>query len=131
MMADKKIIAAGIVFAGLAVAVGAFGAHGLKHLLPADQLMVFDTAVKYQFYHALALICTGLLIKNYNNKKLYLAGNFFTAGIILFSGSLYILSTSSLFNIQVNWIGFITPMGGLLIITGWILLLIGILRSSP
>jgi uncharacterized membrane protein YgdD (TMEM256/DUF423 family) len=131
MTNEKKIIATGAVFGGLAIAAGAFGAHGLKQLLPADQLQVFDTAVRYQFYHGLALITTGLLIRNFNNKNLARAGNCFIAGTILFSGSLYILSTSALLNIQMNWIGIITPIGGLLMITGWILLLIGILRSSP
>jgi uncharacterized membrane protein YgdD (TMEM256/DUF423 family) len=72
-----------------------------------------------------------LLIKNFNNKNLARAGYCFIGGTILFSGSLYFLSTSSLLNLQVNWIGIITPIGGLLMITGWILLLIGILRSSP
>jgi uncharacterized membrane protein YgdD (TMEM256/DUF423 family) len=131
MTNEKKIIATGAVFGGLAVVTGAFGAHGLKNLLPADQLQVYDTAVRYQFYHGLALILTGLLIKNFNNKNLTRAGYSFIGGTILFSGSLYVLSTSSLLNLQLNWIGIITPIGGLLMITGWILLLIGILRSSP
>ncbi len=131
MTNEKKIIATGTVFGGLAVVAGAFGAHGLKNLLPAGQLQVYDTAVRYQFYHGLALILTGLLIKNFNNKNFVRAGNCFIAGTILFSGSLYILSASGLLNLQMNRIGIITPIGGLLMITGWILLLFGILRSSP
>jgi uncharacterized membrane protein YgdD (TMEM256/DUF423 family) len=131
MTIEKKLIATGVVFGGLAVVAGAFGAHGLKSLLPADQLQAYDTAVRYQFYHGLALISTGLLIKNFNSKNFSRAGICFITGTILFSGSLYVLSTYALLNLQLNWIGIITPIGGLLMITGWILLLIGILRSSP
>lgn len=128
---DKKMITIGAIFGGVAVIAGAFGAHGLKGLLTPDKLQVYDTAVKYQFYHTLALILTGLLIHSFTNKNLVRAGYCFIAGIILFSGSLYILSTSSLFNAQINWVGIITPFGGLLMITGWLLLLLGILRTSP
>jgi len=131
MTTEKRLITTGIILGGLAVAAGAFGAHGLKNLLPANQIQVFDTAVRYQFYHALALVSTGLISHNFNNKNIVRAGNCFIGGIILFSGSLYLLSTSSLLSINTSLIGPITPLGGLLMITGWILLLVGILRSNP
>lgn len=131
MTADRKLIAAGAALGALSVIAGAFGAHSLKNLLPTDQMQVYDTAVKYQVYHSIALVGAGLLYKNYNNRNFIRGGVCFVIGIALFSGSLYILSTSSLYNLQANWIGIITPLGGLLMITGWLLLLIGILRTSP
>ncbi len=115
---NKIFLTAGALFAAVAVICGAFGAHFLKTKLSAEGLQTFETAVRYQFYHAFALLVTGILYKEFSNKLLKWAGNLFIAGIILFSGSLYILCGVQ----SLKWIGAITPFGGLCFITGWILL---------
>lgn len=98
----------------LAVILGAFGAHALKSTLSADTLLVWETAVKYQFYHALALILVALLQQHLSSKWLCFAGGFFSVGIVLFSGSLYALCL-----LGTKFIGIITPIGGLSFIFGW------------
>ncbi|WP_462222799.1 DUF423 domain-containing protein [Ferruginibacter sp.] len=115
---NKSFLTAGALFAAVAVICGAFGAHFLKTKLSAEGLQTFETAVRYQFYHAFALLVTGILYKEFSNKLLKWAGNLFIAGIILFSGSLYILCGVQ----SLKWVGAITPFGGLCFITGWILL---------
>lgn len=122
---QKRFISTGSVTGLLAVALGAFGAHALKEKLAAEQLAIFETAVKYQFYHALALLLTGLLPDNYSNSQIKTIGNLFTAGIILFSGSLYILVFSYLFSESPwKWLGAVTPFGGLCLMAGWLSLFI-------
>ena len=102
----------------LAVGLGAFAAHGLKARLPEDLLAIFQTGVQYQMYHALALFGVGLLCLHYQESALLKASGWaFLAGIIIFSGSLYILSLSG-----VRWLGAITPIGGVAFLTGWLLL---------
>jgi uncharacterized membrane protein YgdD (TMEM256/DUF423 family) len=121
-MAEKFIRIAAMVGA-LAVAIGAFGAHGLKPLLNEYQISIFEKGVQYQFYHAFALLAVGLLVgKNPNNKWLPRAGWFFLAGIIGFSGSLYLLACRDLLPFNVYWAGPVTPIGGLFFLSGWILL---------
>lgn len=115
---NKNFLTAGALFAAVAVICGAFGAHFLKTKLSAEGLQTFETAVRYQFYHVFALLVTGILYKEFSNKLLKWAGNLFIAGIILFSGSLYILCGVQ----SLKWVGAITPFGGLCFITGWILL---------
>lgn len=115
----------------LAVAMGAFGAHGLKPHLSAEQLDVWETGVRYQMYHALALFAvTGLLIRAAH--PLYgAAGIAFICGTILFSGSLYLLATRNLLGISGwQWLGPVTPLGGLAFVVGWLLLGIAVLRSD-
>jgi uncharacterized membrane protein YgdD (TMEM256/DUF423 family) len=124
----KSIQIRGIIFAGIAVVLGAFGAHALKALLPVDRLQVFEIGVRYQFMHALALIVLSLSMANAKKQEhttiainwMKRAATTFTIGIILFSGSLYLLSTNSILPISVgNWMGPITPIGGLFFISGW------------
>ena len=124
----KSIQIRGIIFAGLAVVFGAFGAHALKNVLPVDRLQTFETGVRYQFMHALALIVLSISIANAKKyehtitatKWMLRASTAITIGIILFSGSLYLLSTQSILPFSFgNWIGPITPIGGLFFITGW------------
>ena len=99
----------------LAVALGAFGAHGLKDRLPADLLAVWQTAVQYQFWHTLALFGVGiLLVQGFQARALTVSGWLFIAGIALFSGSLYVLCLSG-----VRWLGAITPIGGTLWLLAW------------
>lgn len=121
----KIFLILGGSFAGLAVALGAFGAHALKSVLEVTNRMeTFETGVKYQFYHALALLVLGLLMQKFDHRMFTWAGYSFVAGIILFSGSLYILSLSGV----TKW-GAVTPLGGIAFIIGWITLIIGITKS--
>lgn len=121
----KIFLILGGSFAGLAVALGAFGAHALKSVLEAtNRMATFETGVKYQFYHALALLVLGLLMQKFDHRMFTWAGYSFVAGIILFSGSLYILSLSGV----AKW-GAVTPLGGIAFIIGWITLIIGITKS--
>ncbi|MDE3036423.1 MAG: DUF423 domain-containing protein [Nitrospirota bacterium] len=118
MAHPSHFLPAGAVLAGLGVAAGAFGAHGLKALLSVEMLAVFETAVRYQVYHALALMLTGILldrsVASEGRTSLRLAGRLFLAGVLLFSGSLYLLALS-----QIRWLGAITPIGGFCFIAGW------------
>lgn len=99
----------------LAVLLGAFGAHGLKQRLPADLMTVYHTGVQYHFWHTLALLGVGmLLLQGVQGKLWVVSGWLFAAGIVLFSGSLYVLAISG-----VRWLGAITPIGGTLWIAGW------------
>ena len=115
----------------LAVALGAFGAHALKRIAPEAVVNIFETGVRYQFYHVFALIAAGILYRDFSNKWMLWAGNSFIAGILLFSGSLYILtylkaSAKSGF----DWVGIITPFGGLAFIAGWICMFIGLYKTT-
>lgn len=121
-----------IVFCGfsgaIAVALGALGAHFLKGkvelgILTPDNLHAFKTGVEYQLFHTLALLLIALLAKHKNREALQKVGYCFMAGIVLFSGSLYILSTASLIGLtSVKWLGPITPIGGLFFIVGWLII---------
>lgn len=124
------MIAAGALFAALAVGLGAFGAHGLKAVASEKTLDTFETAVRYQFYHAVALILTGLLAHWQSSKLLKWAGIFFIAGIILFCCSLYLLVVfQTKGNETMNWLGAVTPFGGVAFISGWLLLAAAFMRS--
>lgn len=107
----------------LGVVLGAFGAHALRARLSPDLLAVWHTAVEYQFYHALALGLTGLLLRGNSDRLLDAAGGCFALGVLVFSGSLYALVLSG-----VKVLGAVTPIGGLLLIIGWGLLLVSALR---
>jgi uncharacterized membrane protein YgdD (TMEM256/DUF423 family) len=113
----------------MAVILGAFGAHGLKDMLPARDLDVFETGVRYQMYHALFLLLTGSMpwVKDQDKKwVLYLI----TAGVICFSFSLYMIATRELTGIPADLLGLLTPVGGLLFILGWAMLGYRIYRHS-
>ncbi|OCB78462.1 DUF423 domain-containing protein [Flavobacterium crassostreae] len=115
---NKKIITTAALLGGIAIILGAFGAHALKKLLTTDQLITFETGVRYQMYHALFL----LFIGNWSNiaektKKIIL--HLVLWGVVLFSGSIYLLATNDLTNFGFEVIGFVTPIGGLLLITAW------------
>lgn len=120
----KGFLRAGALLAMLAVALGAFGAHGLKKIVDADAVAVFDTGVRYQVYHALALLITGILFPAFNTSRLTWAGRMFIAGIILFSGSLYLLTFFKAGGVVgLSGIGILTPVGGVAFIAGWLFLL--------
>ncbi len=124
----KRFLAFSGFSGAMAVALGAMGAHYLKQQLEAGlitltNLQTFETAVKYQIYHTIALLLVALLAEKFHAKRLQKAGVCFMIGIVLFSGSLYLLSTASLFGIgNLRWLGPITPIGGLFFIAGWILM---------
>lgn len=123
----KPALLSGSFFAMLAVITGAFGAHYLKTIFTPELLASFETGVRYQFYHAMALLLTGMLAGQMHSKLLVRAVYFFIAGIILFSGSIYLLCfLKSNQVIGVQGIGILTPIGGLCFITGWLLLLMSI-----
>ena len=123
---QKKFGTIASIYGALAVVLGAFGAHALKDKLDIYQHAIYDKAVSYQFYHAIALLVIALLAKNTSSKSLQFAGRFFTIGILFFYGSLFLLATKQLTGIS-NFtfiLGPITPIGGLCFIAGWISLLI-------
>jgi uncharacterized membrane protein YgdD (TMEM256/DUF423 family) len=108
------LIAVGSLFAALAVAAGAFGAHMLKSILDPPMLAVFETAARYQMYHALGMIAVGLAGQVFGVPQMARAGWCFAAGIFLFCGSLYGVSL-----LGIRWLGAMTPIGGLAFIIGW------------
>jgi len=124
-MNTRKILILGAVFMALGVLLGAFGAHALKTQLSPEMLQVYKTGVEYQFYHALGLLIIGLIGFQINSKWIRRSGILLTSGIILFSGSLYVLSISG-----IKMLGAITPVGGLSFVAGWICLLIGIVKHK-
>ncbi len=126
----KQALTAGALFAALAVALGAFGAHALKTILPPAQVLIFETGVRYQFYHSFALLATGIIYGAAPGKNIRLASTFFIIGILLFSGSLYTMSLLSIGGVGLGPIGILTPIGGLFFILGWLLLLLGILKNK-
>ena len=115
----------GCGFGFLAVAAGAFGAHALRARLGTEMLAVWETAARYQMYHALALLVVAFAAGRAGGGWA-LAGWLFTAGIVVFSGSLYVLALSG-----VRWLGAITPLGGLCFLAGWVALLLAGIRASP
>jgi uncharacterized membrane protein YgdD (TMEM256/DUF423 family) len=129
---QKIFLILGTVLAGLAVALGAFGAHGLKKLVPIETVSTYQTGVQYQMWHAFALIMVALLIERWTNSQLlHYAGWMFAGGILLFSGSLYFLASMKAMNkVGISGIGLITPLGGLLFIAGWIFVLLAILKNK-
>lgn len=115
----------GALNGGLSVACGAFAAHALASRLPAGSLTTFETAARYQMYHALALVAVGLLALDHGSPRLHAAGWSFLVGIVLFSGSLYTLTLAGQ-----RWMGAITPLGGIAFLLGWALLAIEALPES-
>ena len=123
MAKDTNFFRIGAIFAALAVGIGAFGAHGLKPLLSEYQMAIFEKGVQYQFYHALALLLVSIRFgQTPNTAWLTWSGWLFVAGIIGFSGSLYLLACRDLIAIPVQWIGPVTPLGGLCFLAGWLCL---------
>lgn len=108
----------------IAVAAGAFGAHGLKSYLNAEMLAVFEIGVRYQMYHALALLGVSWASTQWQSKLINIGGGLLVVGTLLFSGSLYVLSMTS-----TKWLGAITPIGGVLLLTGWWCLAMGAFKS--
>ncbi len=115
---------------GLGVALGAFGAHGLKKIVAPETVSTYQTGVQYQMYHVFALLAIGLLSEKFMGSFIHYAGFFFLAGIILFSGSLYLaVSLEAMQKTVPVFVRLITPAGGMFFIIGWVLMLIGIIRK--
>lgn len=120
----KLFTALGSINALIAVMLGAFGAHALKNRLSSDMLEIFQTGVQYHFYHALGLLAVGIIAYHLpDSGMLKWSGWLMLTGIIIFSGSLYILSTTG-----ITWLGAITPIGGTAFIAAWVLLTIAVLK---
>ena len=127
----RTALVLGIVFAGLGIVIGAFGAHALKPLLSESQLQVFETGVRYQMYHSFALLAAGILYSAFPARPIKLASTFFLIGILLFSGSLYAMTLLNI-NGQVGLggLGILTPIGGLFFILGWLMLLWAVFKKK-
>jgi len=127
----KLLISVGALLGGIAVALGAFGAHGLKKIVEPDTVNTFQTGVQYQMYHALALVAVAIAFERFPNKLMSWAGISFCIGILLFSGSLYLLTIlKATGKVGLEGVGIITPFGGLFFIVGWLLLFLGIVRTN-
>lgn len=119
---SKVFIILGAILGFLGVAVGAFGAHALKEKLAINFLNIFEVGVRYQMYHALLLILIAFIYSNFPNSYVYASGWLVFAGVIIFSGTLYILALTA----TPAW-GAVTPIGGLLLLAGWLLLIFGVI----
>ena len=127
----NKMIQAGALLAGIAVMLGALGAHLLQGHLTEVDLGVYEIGVRYQFYHAVAILVTASIFSQYNRKGLKWTYRFFLAGIFFFSGSLYLLAASdALFGTRMTWLGAITPVGGVFFIVGWISFFLSFYRKK-
>ncbi len=127
---NKTIFGTGIFFGITAILLGAFGAHGLEKMIDAEAIVTFETGVKYQMYHALFLMILGgcNILGNANKKIVYY---FIVAGVVCFSFSIYLLATNELSGFDFKRLAFLTPLGGILLVTGWILLGIKVLHQKP
>lgn len=123
-MDGRRTLAIAGVLIALATALGAFGAHALKAHLPQDRLQIYETAVRYHFFHALGLLAIGVLLRSIDSELLRWSAVLLLAGIILFSGSLYLLTFGA-----PRFVGIVTPVGGLALIAGWILFAATVLRQ--
>jgi uncharacterized membrane protein YgdD (TMEM256/DUF423 family) len=122
----KNYLSIACFLGALTVAMGAFGAHALKQMVDEHTLSIYDTAIRYQFFHVLALALTALIYQSHPNKLVQQSGLFFLLGILFFSGSLYLLTFKAVISSEgFGWVGPITPIGGLFFIVGWILLGLG------
>lgn len=123
----RSYIKLGALLGAISVMIGAFGSHLLKQYLTPDLLATFQTGVNYQFFHSLAVLITGLLLKRYPNDKIMWAGRFFMLGVIFFSGSLYLLVLlKATRGFDLGLFSLLTPLGGLFFLAGWIALMLGV-----
>lgn len=127
----RGFLITGALLALVAVILGAFGAHGLKPLLTDSELVTFETGVRYQFYHAFAILVTGILFREGSRTYLRWAGRLFSVGVLIFSGSLYLLTAIRLSGDQtIQWLGPITPVGGLCFVAGWLMMILAIIKKN-
>ena len=127
---NKTFLVAAALLGAFTVALGAFGAHAIKEKVNEYTLGVFETAVKYQFYHVFALLAVGILFQQFSSNWMLWSGRLFIAGIILFCGSLYALTYFlANGNDSMKWLGAITPFGGLCFIAGWVCMAVSIMKK--
>ena len=127
----KGFLRTAAILAALSVALGAFAAHSLEKAVSDYAVGIFKTGATYQFFHAIALALSGILFLSFPNKLIKLSGVFFIIGIILFSGSLYVITYYKGMNVPMpKFIGPITPLGGLFFIAGWVCMAFGIKRNT-
>ncbi len=122
---EKIFFIIGAVSAAISVALGAFGAHGLRERLTPQLLEIFETGVRYEIYHAFAILFVAFALTRWQSNLIPLAGWAFVLGTLIFSGSLYLLALT-----DARWLGAITPLGGVAFIAGWILLVVGVWQSK-
>jgi len=122
---SKKFLIMACLLMATAVSLGAFGAHGLKKIISVDMLVIYQTGVQYQFYHALGLLGVAFIAHINSTKLVNIAGNLMFTGVLIFSGSLYLLVILNL-----KWLGAVTPIGGVLMVVSWVLLAWSIFRSN-
>ncbi len=128
---NRNFLSVAALLGALSVALGAFAAHKLKEIVSPEAVTVFETGVRYQFYHVFALLIVALLSGKFNNKWMIWAGNCFITGIVFFSGSLYVLTAMKATEYTgMKYIGIVTPIGGLFFIAGWLMLYMGISREE-
>ena len=126
---QRKLLILGSVFGMLAVILGAFGAHGLKEVLTEESLTSYETGVRYQFYHAfLALIIANTSF--FTNKTKNIVFWMLLVGVVLFSGSIYLLTTSAITGVSIKSFGFVTPIGGVFLILAWLVLILNVLKMN-
>lgn len=127
----KGFLKIAAILGALSVGLGAFGAHALKGMVSDHAVATFETAVRYQFYHSFALMLTGILYASFPFKTILWAGRSFIIGILLFSGSLYVISLmQAVVKPGYGWVGAITPLGGLFFILGWLLLCVSFFKKN-
>lgn len=127
----KSFLQVAALLGAFSVALGAFGAHALKKAVSETTVNIFETGVRYQFYHVFALALIGILYRDFSNKWMVWAGNLYITGIVLFSGSLYLLTYfKAVAKPNFDWVGAITPFGGLAFIGGWICMFLGIYKAT-
>ena len=122
---ERRLYLLGAIAGFLGVALGAFAAHGLKARLTPEMLGVFETAVRYQMYHALALLAAAWGFARWRHRAFAIGGWLLAAGIAIFSGSLYVLAIT-----EIRWLGAVTPLGGAAFLAGWFCLAWGVLRAD-
>ena len=125
---NKKVVITGVILIVLAIVLGAFGAHALKEVLPAEKLLSFETGVRYQMYHGIALMVIGFNANKLNFSLKWSVGLLFI-GVIFFSGSIYFLAIQPLLNVNLKFLGPITPIGGVLMITAWVLIIFRLIND--
>ncbi len=126
----KLFLSIGALLGALAVALGAFGAHGLKKIVPPETVNTFQTGVQYQMYHALALIAVAIVFEKFPGRLMEWSGISFCIGVLLFSGSLYLLTMlKATGKVGLEGLGMITPFGGLFFIVGWLLFFLSVIKK--
>lgn len=129
-MIKNKILFSGALLGFTGIILGAFGAHGLEKLVTVDDLATFETGVRFQMYHALAMLFLGLVENKLSSRNLKMVFVFWWVGVILFSGSIYGLATNDLSSFDFKKIALITPVGGTLLLIGWAWLAVGFMNQS-